>query len=202
MTSRKDIIRAKMEYLDIECTDEHSAPRFHHVIYKRSDCVFDKCIIGDSITFGCARKNCITYCFPGAKIEHLYTVPSLVKTMELKKVCIYLGTNNLLDPRNPWQHSDQPDQVLQKYKLFIEKCLEVQFQVTICPLFGIQNKKLVVNDFNKQLISYAKGKQLGICSMRDVSYNRDIGDTNKNEMRDGIHSIPDRIMKIASVFTF
>ena len=191
-----------MSHLDIVCIDKKGPPRFHHEIFKREDKCFDKCIIGDSITFGSARKQCITYCFPGAKIEDLYQVATSIERPEIKKVCLYLGTNNFLNPRFAYDRTDTPTEALEKYKILIKNFQEKGFGVTVCPLFGIQDKKLIVKEFNRILVSYAKQENLGICSIKDVSYRRDVGDINPSEFRDGIHPIPDRIMKIALAFTF
>ena len=191
MPSRKDVIRKKMSHLDIVCIDKEGPPRFHHEIFKREDTHFDKCILGDSITFGSARKNCITYCFPGAKIEDLYHAVPKVKTNLVTKICIYLGTNNFLKPRSTSDRIDTPTEAIEKYKRLVKICQDKGFHVTVCPLFGIEDKKLIVKEFNRLLVMYAKNQKLGIYSIKD-----------RSEFRGGIHPIPDRIMKIASAFTF
>ena len=182
-------------YINLDLVPQHYFyPEFYSEIIKREDTHFDKCILGDSITFGSARKNCITYCFPGAKIEDLYHAVPKVETN--------LMTNNLLNPRSTSDRIDTPTEAIEKYKRLVKICQDKGFQVTVCPLFGIQDKKLIVKEFNRLLVMYAKTQNIGICSIKDVSYRRDVGDINRLEFRDGIHPIPDRIMKIASAFTF
>ena len=204
MPSRKDLIRENMKKVGINVEDRHGNRniRFHHILYKREEKMFSKMIIGDSIVFGCARKNCLTYCFPGAAIEHLHEFPKQFDTTKIQKICLYLGTNNFLGSRNGTVAPEKPEHVFEKYKTLVQTCADVGFDVHMCPLFGIQSKREAVLEFNRLLKEFAHTNNYKLCNTKDVSYYRDIGDHNKEDLRDGIHPTVRGTMKVASCFTF
>ena len=188
--------------LDVEIQDVKGPPRFYHTLKRKDSGNFDKIILGDSVVFGVAKMNCITYCFPGAKIEDLLMAPNLIKTPEISKVCIYIGTNNFLGSRTGKYPPDTPEEAFEKYKLIIRNCILCGLKITICPLFGLEGKKEEIQTFNNLLKTYAQEHSYGFLKIKNVHYSRDIGNINKNEMRDGIHPTVKGVSKVASCFSF
>ena len=184
--------------------DEGYMPRFHHIMSKRYNRNVENVILGSSITYGVVTESAVTYSFPGAKVEHLYSVPNNIKQEypNASRIIIYLGSNNFLGDRQGKSLPESPDQVIPKLKKLVRICQQQGFIVKLCPLIGLQGKKEICIEYNKLLRGVAGEMQLEVCSIRGANYKRDIGDKNPKTGRDGVHPTVAGINKIVACFKF